>query len=121
MLQTNPFIGVGTGGFAAADRAAAARSGMPSTEHPHSEYLLQAVELGVAGLILLAVMFGVLWREAGRLAEPAHTALARGLVLMYALGSLGTLMLNDHVEALLFVWMTALLFHGLQERSKALT
>jgi O-antigen ligase len=121
ILQANPLVGVGAGGFAAADRAVAARHGMPPTDHPHNEYLLQAVELGVAGLILLIVMFWVLWRAAGRLAEPAHTALARGLVLMYAFGSFGTSMLNDHAETLLFVWMTAVLFHGLQERSQART
>jgi O-antigen ligase len=118
IVEANPLLGVGTGGVAAADRAIAARQGMPPADHPHSEYLLQAVELGIAGLILLVVMFGVLWRAAGRLPEPAHTALARGLVLMYAFGSLGTSMLNDHAETLLFVWMTAVLFHGLPERTR---
>ena len=117
IIAAHPLLGVGTGGFAAADRAVAARHGMPATDHPHSEYLLQAVELGVGGLILLILMFRIQWREARRLAHPADTAFARGLVLMYAIGSFATSMLNDHVETLLFVWMTAVLFHGLQERA----
>ena len=116
IVEAHPLIGVGTGGFSAADRALAAQHRMPATDHPHNEYLLQAVELGVGGLILLVVLFAVIWREAARLPEPAHTALARGLVLMYAIGSFGTSMLNDHAETLLFVWMTAVLFHGFHKR-----
>ena len=61
----------------------------------------------------MLAMFGMQWRIAGRLPQPAHTALARGLTLMYAVASVGTTMLTDHVEALLYVWMTALLFAGL--------
>jgi len=112
MLEHNPWIGVGTGGFAAADRAAASRVGMPPTAHPHNDYLLQGVELGAFGILLLIALYGFIWREAGRLDNPAQRALARGLVLMYASASFGTSMLNDHTETLLFVWMNALLFAG---------
>jgi O-antigen ligase len=112
-------LGVGSGGFAAADRELALQAGLPPARHPHNEYLLKAVELGIFGPLLMLLMFGVVWREAPRLAAPAHTALARGLVLMYAVGSFGTSMLRDHSEALLFVWMTALLFSGWRPRSES--
>jgi O-antigen ligase len=112
MLEEHPWIGVGTGGFAAADRAAASRVGMPPTAHPHNDYLLQGVELGAIGILLLIALYGFIWREAGHLDNAAQRALARGLVLMYAAASFGTSMLNDHTETLLFVWMTALLFAG---------
>jgi O-antigen ligase len=121
MLTVHPLIGVGTGGYPAADREAASRQGMPATNHPHNEYLLRAVELGVSGIVLLVALFSIQWHEARHLADPAHAALARGLVLMYACGSFGSSMLNDHTETLLFVWMTASLFHGLKTRTTAST
>ena len=110
IISEHPLLGVGSGGFAAADRDEAARNGMTPARHPHSEYLLKTVELGILGPLLMLAMFYVQWREAPRLAEPAYTAIARGLVLVFAVGSFGTSMLRDHAEALLFVWMTAVLF-----------
>lgn len=116
IFSEHPVFGVGSGGFAAADRELALEAGLPPARHPHNEYLLKAVELGIAGPLLMLLMFAVQWRQARRLAEPTHTAIARGLVLMYAVGSFGTSMLRDHAEALLFVWMTAVLFSGLRPR-----
>jgi O-antigen ligase len=114
----HPVLGVGSGGFAAEDRELALRAGLPPARHPHNEYLLKAVELGIVGPLLMLLMFAVQWRAAARLPEPTHTALARGLVLMYAVASFGTSMLRDHSEALLFVWMSALLFSGLRTRTE---
>jgi O-antigen ligase len=116
IFAERPLLGVGSGGFAAADREAAARHGMPQTDQPHNEYLLQGVELGIGGPLLLLVFFFVQWREARRLPDPVWIPIARALVLMYAFGSFGTSMLNDHAETVLFVWMTAILFQGLNRR-----
>jgi O-antigen ligase len=118
VFSEHPVFGVGSGGFAAADRELALQAGLPPARHPHNEYLLKAVELGIFGPLLMLLMFAVQWRQAPRLAEPTHTALARGLVLMYAVGSFGTSMLRDHSEALLFVWMTAVLFSGWRPRAE---
>ncbi len=105
-------MGVGTGGFIAADRAVAARTGTKPTDNPHNEYLLQAVELGVIGALLMLAIFVAQWRSATTLASARDTALARGLSVMYLAASFGTTMLTDHVEALLYVWMTGLLVAG---------
>jgi O-antigen ligase len=118
IFSEHPVLGVGSGGLAAADRELALRADLPPARHPHNEYLLKAAELGVFGPLLMLLMFGVQWREAPRLPTPAHTAIARGLVLMYAVGSFGTSMLRDHAEALLFVWMTAVLFSGWRPRTE---
>ena len=112
IISEHPLLGVGTGGFKAADRDEAGRSGMKPTDNPHSEYLLRAVELGIIGVLLMLAIFGIQWRTAAHLADSGHTAMARGLALMYAVASFGTTMLTDHVEALLYVWMSALLFAG---------
>ena len=110
VLSEHPLVGVGSGGFAVADRKLAAAAGLPPARHPHNEYLLKAVELGVIGPLLMLIMFGVQWRQAAALPLREHQAIARGLVLMFAVGSFGTSMLRDHAEALLFVWMSAVLF-----------
>jgi O-antigen ligase len=114
----HPLLGVGSGGFAAADSPLAQQAGLPPARHPHNEYLLKAVELGVIGPLLMLLMFAVHWRQASYLPQPAHTAIARGLVLMYAVGSFGTSMLRDHAEALFFIWMSAVLFSGLHARAE---
>ena len=118
IFAEHPLLGVGSGGYAAADREQAYGPGLPPARHPHNEYLLKAVELGVLGPLLMLLLFGVVWREAARLADPTHTGIARGLVVMYAVGSLGTSMLRDHAEALFFVWMTAVLFSGWRPRAE---
>jgi O-antigen ligase len=110
IVSEHPLVGVGTGGFAVADRQRAVAAGLPPARHPHNEYLLKAVELGVIGPLLMLIMFGVQWRKAAALPLREHQAIARGLVLMFAVGSFGTSMLRDHAEALLFVWMSAVLF-----------
>ena len=74
--------------------------------------------LRAIGILLLIALYAFIWREAGHLDNPAHRALARGLVLMYASASFGTSMLNDHVETLLFVWMNALLFAGYAAKAR---
>jgi len=114
IISDNPLLGVGTGGFATADRQQTAGTGLPPTTNPHNQYLLQAAELGVVGPLLVIALFWVHWRAAARLPEPGDTGLARGLVLAFAVGSLANSMLRDHVEALLFVWMSALLFARLR-------
>jgi hypothetical protein len=72
----------------------------------------------VPGVILLVAMFWVVWRSAARLPDPAHTAIARALVITFAVASLASSTLNDHTESLLFIWMNAVLFSGLRRRTE---
>jgi len=113
LFNAHPFMGVGAGGFPASYENAVRGTASPPTRNPHSEYLLKAVELGVPGLALLLGLFWTVWRTAGRLADPAHAAIARALAITFALASVVTSTFNDHTEGLLFVWLAGVLFAGL--------
>ena len=65
----------------------------------------------MAGLLAL---FAYQWRLAARLATRLDTSLARGLVLTMLAGCLFNSFLLDHTEALLYAWLSGLLFAGLR-------
>jgi O-antigen ligase len=117
IVSTHPLIGVGSGGFIAAYENEVRGTGLTPTHNPHNEYLLRAVELGMPGLMLLVALFWITWRTAGRLSDSAHTAIARALVMTFAVASLASSTLNDHTESLLFIWMSGVLFAGLRDET----
>jgi len=108
IVAAHPLIGVGTGGFAGAYARQVAGTDMQPTANPHSDYLLIAVQIGLAGLAALLALYAALWIEAGRLSEPLERHLLRGLVLTIALGGMFNSLLLDHTEGLLFAWMAGL-------------
>lgn len=112
IVREHPLAGVGTGGFAQAYARQIAGSGRVETGNPHNEYLLIAAQIGIPGLAALLALFIAHWITAARLATPAETHLARGLVLAIAAGCLVNALLLDHTEGLLYAWLTGLLFGG---------
>jgi O-antigen ligase len=114
IVARHALMGVGSGGFATAYSAEALASGAAPTTNPHNEYLLRAVELGIPGLLLMLAMFWVIWHTAGRLSDSGHAAIARALVITFAVASLASSTLNDHTESLLFIWMLGVLFAGIR-------
>jgi O-antigen ligase len=110
IVAKHPILGVGTGGFPTAYEQEIAGTDLWPTRNPHNEYLLRAVELGAAGVLVLLALFVVVWRQASRLATPSDTVIARGLVLTFAVAGLASTPLADHTETLLFVWLAGVLF-----------
>ena len=117
IIRDHPLTGVGTGGFRQAYADQVRGTGRLAASNPHNEYLLIAVQVGVAGVLLLLYLFYVQWRDAPRLASPLETHLARGLVLAIAIGCMFNSFLLDHTEGLLYAWLTGLLYGGLQSRT----
>lgn len=113
IFTEHPLIGVGTGGFPSAYASRVQGTDMTATRNPHNEYLHIAVQLGLAGLTALTLMFVMQWRMARRLPDTMEAGLARGLVVAFAVGCLFNSMLLDHAEGLLFAWLSGLLFAGL--------
>jgi hypothetical protein len=74
------------------------------------------VQLGLAGLAGLLILFVTHWRLAPNLASPLECNLARGLILAMVVGCLFNTWLMDHTEGLLYAWLTGLLFAGLQSQ-----
>lgn len=119
ILKESPVYGVGTGGFARAYAERAKTTGAIQTVNPHNEYLMVAVQFGVAGLGVWLFLFFRQWRAAAWLASPRERMMARGLVITILSASLVSSTLMDHSEGLFFAWMSALCFAGLpQERPR---
>jgi len=117
--RQHPIVGVGTGGYSAAYAARIQGTARPESTNPENQYLLLAVELGAVGVAALLTLFAAQWRLAARLATRRDTDLARGLVILMALGCLFNSFLHDHAESLFYVWLSGLLYAGLQRGSRA--
>lgn len=112
IVQDHPLLGVGTGGFAAAYAKKVEGTNHEATVNPHNEYLNISVQLGIPGLLVLAVFFYLVWRHASALPSALERDLVRGLVLAFAVGCLFNSLLMDHVEGLFFAWSIGVLFGG---------
>ena len=120
LIRDHPILGVGTGGFVHAYAARVQGTAMQPTRNPHNQYLLTTAEVGVVGLALLLLLFAQEWRCSARLPDERSRTLARGLVLTIMVGSLFNSLLIDHVESLLFAWLSGLLFAALPPKPAAL-
>jgi len=119
LIRDHPILGVGTGGFVHAYAARVQGTSMEPTRNPHNQYLLTTAEVGVVGLVFLLLLFAQEWRCAALLPDDQSRTLARGLVLTIIVGSLFNSLLIDHVESLLFGWLSGLLFAALPSRPAA--
>jgi len=119
IIRDHPVLGVGTGGFPKAYAEATKGTGANPTRNPHNEYLHVAAQTGVVGLAAMLWLFLTQWRVAPRLATPLERHLARALVLTMATGCLFNSFLIDHTEGLMYAWLTAVLYGGLQPKAPA--
>ena len=117
LISAHPLLGVGTGGFEVAYRAAMPEGNVVAN-NPHNQYLLTTVQLGLIGLLVLLALFSVLWRVSGHF-EFTDRLLAHGVLLAYLVGNLFNSFLYDHSEALFFAWAIGLIFCGAVFRGKA--
>ncbi len=115
IVREHALSGVGTGGFPAAYAQQTQGKDVQQTKNPHNEYLMIAVQTGVAGFALLLFLFYTQWRSAPSLPTPLEQDAARGLVLAYAVNCLVNSALLDHADGLFFAFMTAALFAGLKK------
>ena len=112
IVQQHPLLGVGTGGFPSAFAKQIAGNGAPLTVNPHNEFLLITVQTGLGGLVLLLYLFYMHWHCALKLSTAFEQDAARGLLLMYLINCALNSALYDHVDGLLFAFMTAIFFSG---------
>lgn len=117
LISAHPLLGVGTGGFEVAYRAAIPE-GQVVSNNPHNQYLLTTVQLGLVGLVVLLTLFAVLWHVSGHF-DFTDRLLAHGVLLAYLVGNLFNSFLYDHSEARFFAWAIGLLFCGAVFRAKA--
>jgi O-antigen ligase len=118
IIRDHPVFGVGTGGFRQAYAEKIKGTGMLPANHPHNQYLLTAIDLGLLGLGALLYLFYRQWRLAKMLPSALERSLAHALLIAIMSGCLFNSLLVDHTESLLYGWMSGLLYAGLKFNSK---
>lgn len=113
VVREHPLLGAGTGSFPRALRETVKDPKLHAF-NPHNEYLVIAMQVGLAGVALLLNLWWQQLRLASRLATPAETHMARGLVVAIATGCLFNSFLLDHTEGLFYAWFSGLLYAGLK-------
>lgn len=119
MMKEHPLLGVGVGSvkhhmLECVD--AKSKSSAPPTDNLHSEYVMVAAQNGLAGLVLLGILFVAYWRASRKL-SPQMRYLAEGtLLMMLVAGSVNTL-LTERTEGVLFAFCSGIAFAELSQRA----
>jgi O-antigen ligase len=119
IIKQHPMFGTGTGSFKATYNDFVKNTGMKTTDNPHNEYLMTAVQFGLAGLLVLMGFFAVQWRQAVFLKDRRQIFMARGFVLLLLMACMTASPLQDNAEGWFLVFMSGLLFAGLNNRCAA--
>lgn len=110
LIAAHPLIGVGTGSFPRAYAEMVTDPAAVKPAHPHNQYLLTGAELGMAGLLALLAMFGILWWRFRQAGGDLYAELGQGVVLVMAIGCIFNSLLVDHTEGLFFAWVVSAAF-----------
>ncbi len=102
IFEKHPIFGVGTAGlFPALNLLKKEDSSVLTTDNPHDEYLNEAVQFGLIGLIALLAVFFLCWRESLKLEWPMK-CLLQGCVVAIMSGSLMNSWLLNTIEGHFF-------------------
>jgi len=110
LVGAHPLFGDGAGSFIVDYRALADREGLQGefvTHNPHNDYLMIAVQQGIAGLVLLAWMWVGQWRMAAP--EGRSGLYARALMITCGVAALFTAILLDTLESHLYALLSVAL------------
>jgi O-antigen ligase len=90
LIKNHPFFGGGTGSLRPEYDALVANKevSIKKMNNPHNQYVLVAQHLGIAGLIMLLLLFSSQWKISNQLADKFNANALKGLVLSVAIGSL---------------------------------
>lgn len=116
LIRKNPVFGTGTGSFPAVYAELVQGTGKDHSRNPHSQFMLITVQTGLVGLAALFWLLWQQWRQAPRLPTPLERGLAQGLVVTMIIVCTLNSALLDHTEGLLYAWLTAVLYAGLEVR-----
>jgi len=104
LIAKHPFFGTGTGSFHQTYTALATTQNKPTTENPHNEYLMIAVQWGLIGLSLFIGLLYVMWRRANNLSIENKWML-QGLLITMGVGCLVNSLLLDFTAGHAFVFL----------------
>ncbi|WP_024335010.1 O-antigen ligase family protein [Desulfotignum balticum] len=112
IIKQNPVVGSGTGSFKTIYDRFVEKTEMKPTDNPHNEYLMTAVQFGLAGLLVLLGFFAVQWRQTVFFEDRGQKLMARGFVLLMLIACMTASPLQDNAEGWFFVFMSGLFFAG---------
>ncbi|OQW30851.1 MAG: hypothetical protein A4E19_08885 [Nitrospira sp. SG-bin1] len=121
IIHDHPLMGVGTGGFTHAYAMRVQKLGLSVPTHPHNQYLLIMVQVGVIGLCLLLWLFAQQWRGSPFVGDATDRLIARGVVVTIAIACLFQPALNDHTEKLFYCLFSGLMCSGTDPRFETKT
>jgi len=120
-VAANPIMGVGTGGFASAYKLSVADPAAIKPSHPHNQYLLTAVKLGVPGMTGLLAFFAWLFWLSSKISDSFYKEIGQGAIILIATGYLFNSLLLDHAEGLFFAWIMCVVLVCSRNNSEAET
>lgn len=110
MIKAHPLLGTGTGSAAIESdrmRLAHQTSLSGTMNHPHNEYLLMMIQLGVPGLLLLLWLFGAVYAGSRQL-MPADRDVLQPWLIIFVVGCFPNALLLDFNEGHMFVFLTGI-------------
>jgi O-antigen ligase len=110
LIAAHPLVGVGTGSFPRAYAEMVTNPAAVKPSHPHNQYLMTGAELGIAGVVALLAMFGILWWKFKQAGDNLLGELGQGAVLLMAIGCFFNSLFVDHAEGLFFAWVISVVF-----------
>jgi O-antigen ligase len=110
LITAHPLVGVGTGSFPRAYAGMVTDPAAVKPAHPHNQYLLTGAELGIAGVLVLPALFGMLWWRFRQAGGNLYAELGQGAVLLMAIGCAFNSFFLDHTEGLFFAWVVSAAF-----------
>jgi O-antigen ligase len=112
IIKQSPVFGTGTGSFKTTYKEFVKNTERTVTDNPHNEYLMTAVQFGIAGLLVLIGFFVVQWRQTVFFEDRGQKLMARGFVLLMLIACMTASPLQDNAEGWFFVFMSGLFFAG---------
>lgn len=104
LIAKHPFLGTGTGSFHQTYTTFATSQNMLTTDNPHNEYLMIAIQWGLIGLSLFISLLYWAWQQANRLSIEKKW-MTQGLVITIVVGCLVNSLLLDFTEGHAFVFL----------------
>lgn len=108
LIGQKPIFGHGTGSFKAAQSALIKNSQTESTDNPHNEYFLIAVQSGLVGAVLFIALLAAQFFSSLNL-NPAQKYLLQGVVVAMACGCLMNSFLYDSHQGHFYAILSAIL------------
>jgi len=114
IISEHPVLGTGTGSFSKEYKKHIKEWEHPSV-NPHNDYFVIGTQLGLVGLSIFLYMLLQQWKISASLPDRRESAIAKGVILTLASGSLFNSLLFDFHEGHFYAYFIGVLYAGIWE------